>query len=85
MELLTWTIVAGMATAFSTEFIIRLVDNWIHPRIVRVVLTIPIAYGASWCLGVSFPSIVTATLAAGFFSTTLLLIVDRASIVNIRR
>ena len=85
MEILLLTIVAGMATAFSTEFVIRLFDNWIHPRTMRIILTIPFSFGASWCLGVVYPSIIATTLAAGFFSTTLLLIIDRASIVSIRR
>jgi hypothetical protein len=88
MDTLIWTIVVGLATAFVVEFLNNTVGSWIwwlSPRAVRLWLTIPIAFGATLLLGVPWPSDVVVTLAAGFFSNALLLLLERASIVNIRR
>jgi hypothetical protein len=88
MDILIGTIVAGLAVAFSTEFLNSTLGDWIwwwYPRVARLVLTIPFSFGACLLLGISWPAIVVTTLAAGFFSNAVLLILDRASIVNIRR
>jgi hypothetical protein len=85
MDTLIWIIISGMAVAFSTELLIRVLQWWVEPRSVRVWGTVPLSLGACYLVGIPYPSIVVATLAVGFFSTTLLLIIDRASIVSIRR
>jgi hypothetical protein len=89
MDILIWSILTGAAVGFTVELINNTRGNWFwwfpSARSVRLWSTLPLSYGALYLLGVSFPSIVVATLAAGFFSNTLLLLIDRASIVNIRR
>lgn len=88
MDILIWTIVVGAAVAFAIELVNLTLGQWIwwlSPRAVRGWFTIPLSFGGLYLLGVSFPSIVVATLAAGFFSNALLILIDRASIVNIRR
>jgi hypothetical protein len=85
MDTLIWIIISGMAVAFTTELLIRVLQLWVAPRNVRVWGTVPLSLGACYLVGIPYPSIVVATFAVGFFSTTLLLIIDRASIVSIRR
>jgi hypothetical protein len=85
MDTLIWIIISGMAVAFTTELLNRILQWWNAPRNVRLWGTVPLSLGACYLVGIPFPSIVVTTLAVGFFSTTLLLIIDRASIVNIRR
>lgn len=84
MDIFIWTLLAGMATAFTTELINGLFYPiwWFpQPRTIRLALTLPLCFGASWLLGVTWPEIVVTTLAAAFFCNAILLLVDRASIV----
>lgn len=85
MDLLINVALAGMATGFATEVLIKLFTVWLPPRIIRIFASLPLSYFALYLLEVQYPSILVATLAAGFFSNALLLILDRAPIVNIRR
>lgn len=88
MDILIWTILAGLANSFAVEFLnVTLGRFWWFPspRTVRLVLTLPFCFGAVWLLGAWWPEIIVCTLAAGFISNGLLLLLDRASIVNIRR
>lgn len=88
MDILFETAVIGLAVGFAIAFINSTFGEyiwWVSPRAVRLSLTIPFAFGGSWLMGVSWPSIVVVTLAAGFISNGLLLLLDRASIVSIKR
>ena len=88
MDILFETILVGLAVGFAIAFINSTLGDyiwWLYPRAVRLVLTIPFAFGGSWLLGTPWPSIVVVTLAAGFVSNGLLLLLDRASIVSIKR
>jgi hypothetical protein len=84
MDLLIWTILAGMANAFIVAFLNGTLGNtWWFPssRTIRLSITLPVCFGAAYLLGSAWPSIVVVTLAAGFFSNAVLLLLDRAAIV----
>jgi hypothetical protein len=88
MDILGLSILAGLANSFTVEFVNVIFGRfwWFPaPRAIRLIFTLPICYGALWLLGVQLPDIAIATLAAGFISNALLLLLERASIVNIRR
>jgi hypothetical protein len=88
MDILLETILVGLAVGFAIAFINSTLGDylwWLSPRVVRLSLTIPFSFGSAWLLGISWPSIVVVTLAAGFISNGLLLLLDRASIVSIKR
>jgi len=88
MDILFETAVIGLAVGFAIAFINSTLGDylwWLYPKVVRLFLTIPFAFGGAWLLGVTWPSIVVVTLAAGFISNGLLLLLDRASIVSIKR
>lgn len=88
MDILIWSIVAGLANSFTVEFLnVALGRFWWFPspRTIRLSITLPVCFGAAWLLGVAWPEIVVCTLAAGFISNGLLLFLDRASIVSIKR
>ena len=89
MDLLIWTLISGGAVAFAIEFINNTIGSifwrrW-SDRLVRLILTLPLSYGAAWLLGVSWPSIVVVVLAAGFFSNALLILLERSRIVISQR
>ncbi len=74
-------IIAGMATAMVVGFLVELLDSFINPRFIKMILTIPTSLGALWLLGVTGYPLVVFTLAAGFFSTAVLHILNRATTV----
>jgi hypothetical protein len=88
MNAFIWTLVIGMAVAFVIELINNTLGNWVwwlSPRVVRLWLTIPFAFGASWLIGLAWDELVVVTLASGFFSNALLILLNRATIVSIKR
>jgi len=88
MNAFIWTLVIGMAVAFAIELINNTLGDWVwwlSPRAVRLWLTVPLAFGASWLIGLPWDELVVVTFAAGFFSNALLILLNRASIVNIKR
>lgn len=74
-------IIAGMATAMVVGFVVELLDSVINPKFLKMILTIPTALGALWLLGIEGYSLVVFALAAGFFSTAVLHILNRATTV----
>jgi hypothetical protein len=88
MDILGLSILAGLANSFTVEFVNVILGRvWWFPsaRTIRLVFTLPICFGALWVLGAPWPDIAIATLSAGFISNGVLLLLERASIVNIRR
>jgi predicted MFS family arabinose efflux permease len=72
VNLLVIALLAGAATAFCTELIGELVDRWADPRPVKLVLTVPLAAGACWLLGLQPLQLVVPTLAAAFVALAVI-------------
>jgi predicted PurR-regulated permease PerM len=82
MDLLFEVLIAAAATAYVTELATTLTERFISPRIVKSILTLPLAFLACWLLGsVGYPLIVCG-IAAGFFSVSALHLLNRPVTIN---
>jgi hypothetical protein len=79
MDILFYVVISGLAVAFTTEFISELFGK---ARLIRLLLTLPLAYGACWLFGISWQQSIVCALAASFISTFLLQLVDKATTIQ---
>lgn len=79
MDILIYTVISGLAVAFSTEFISTIFGS---ARLVKLILTIPFSYGACWLLGIGFPQIIICALAASLISTFLLQFLNKPTTIQ---
>jgi hypothetical protein len=82
MDILIYVIISGVAVAFATEFVSAIVG---YPRVLKIILTSPLAFGACYLFGITFPQIWVCALAASFVSTSLLQILNRPVTIQTTR
>jgi hypothetical protein len=77
MDILIAVVISGMAVAFTTELIASIVETMFSPRIVKLILTAPLSFVACWFLDVVGFQLIVASLAAAFFSTVTLHLINK--------
>jgi hypothetical protein len=77
MDILITVIISGMAVGYLTELIASLNVRVLNPRIVKLVLTLPLSYLACWLLGLVGFTLIVSGPAAAFFSLGSLLLLNR--------
>jgi hypothetical protein len=82
MDILIYVIISGVAVAFATDFVSAIGG---YPRVQKHILTSPLAFGACYLFGISFPQIWVCALAASFVSTSLLQILNRPVTIQTTR
>ena len=86
MDTLSLVIISGMAVGYIIETLTSLLERWVSPRIIRLVLTLPFSYLATWVVGLNGALLAVSGLAAAFFSLALLLLLNKpATIQTINR
>lgn len=78
MDILFLAIITGMAVSYLVEFI----SLWVLPRVVRLVLTLPLSALALWLLGLTNYQLAIATLAAAFFVQLIARLFDKPVVVQ---
>jgi hypothetical protein len=77
MNILITIIISGMAVGYLTELIASLGERVFNPRIVKLILTLPLSYLACWLLGLVGFTLIVSGPAAAFFSLASLLLLNR--------
>lgn len=77
MDTLFIVIISGMAVSYFVEFLSSLVGEYFSPRLIKLILTAPLAYFACWLLGLTAFTLTVSGLAAAFISLALLQLVNR--------
>ena len=86
MDTLSLVIISGMAVGYIIETLTSLLDRWVSSRIIRLSLTLPFSYLATWVVGISGALLAVSGLEAAFFSLGVLLLLNKpASIQTINR
>ena len=84
MNLFFEVILSGMAVAFITELVSTLLERFIAPRVVKNVLTLPLAFLSLYLFNVLGYSLVIGAFAAAFFSTAALyMLTSRTNVANV--
>lgn len=80
MDTLIVVILVALAASFTTE-LLELLLGWIPVvgRFVGSVLTLPVAVGYHYILGMEYPLLVVASAASAFVALTLGIIVEKIS------
>lgn len=81
MDILIGIIISGIAVSFSIEFVNVVTENFFSAKILRAVLTLPLAFYAAWLLGITGFTLVVAGPAAAFISVAATQIVTRPASV----
>lgn len=84
MNLLITIVIAGMAASFVVEllgFLIVQFTVW-NERVIKQLLSAPLAALACWLLGVSGWTLLVASLASGFFCIVVMWYMTRPVIVQ---
>lgn len=68
MDILIWVIISGGAVAFTTELVGLVLDRWMDPRVVKQVITAPIAALYLWLVGISGWELLVGSLGASFIA-----------------
>lgn len=77
MDTLIWIIIAGAATGFTTELLGLLLGIWIDPKVVKQLVTAPIAALFLYLVGLTGWALLVGALAASFFALIILWAVNR--------
>lgn len=77
MDTLFTVIISGMAVAYATEFVSSLLERLLPTKLLKLILTLPLAYLAAWELGLTGSVLIVAGPAAAFFSLATLLLLNR--------
>jgi hypothetical protein len=86
MDTLSLVIISGMAVGYIIETLTSLTERWVPARLIRLSLTLPFSYLATWLLGLSGALLAVSGLAAAFFSLAVLLLLNKpATIQTINR
>ena len=68
MDILIWVIISGAAVAFTTELVGLVLDRWMDPRVVKQIITAPIAGLYLWLVGVTGWELLVGALGASFIA-----------------
>lgn len=85
MDTLIVIIISGMAVSYVVEFVSSLVDKLIPPRIIKMLLTLPLGILATWLLGLYGNMVFVAGTAAAFFSLVVLHLLNRNDNVDVQQ
>jgi hypothetical protein len=86
MDILISVIISGMAVSYVVGFIASLAEGFFSPRIVKMVLTIPLSFMANWYLDITGFTLVVSGLATAFASLVLLMLTSRpVQVINTSR
>ena len=77
MDILFIAITAGMAVSFVTELLSNVAGSVISPRLIKLVLNLPLSLMACWFLDLQSFELVVGGLAAAFISLALLQLLNR--------
>lgn len=78
MDVLIQIITVGMAVGYITELLAQLLPA----NLVKRFLTIPLALGGHWLLGVSDYTLAVLVPASGFFALVVISLITRPVVVN---
>lgn len=81
MDTLIQIIISGIAVSFTVEFINMAAENFFSPRIIRAILTLPLALFAMWLLGTTGFTLAVAGPAAAYIAVAATQIVTRPATV----
>jgi ABC-type bacteriocin/lantibiotic exporter with double-glycine peptidase domain len=79
MELLSIVVVSGLAVGYVVELTTSLLGRLFSPRIIRAIVNLPLSLLSCYLLGVTSWPLVVTTLASGFISLAVILLVNRPS------
>jgi hypothetical protein len=82
MDTFISVIIAGMAVGYITELVASLGERIISPKIIKILLTLPLSYFACWALGLTGLILAVSGPASAFFALTSLHLLNRP--VNIQ-
>lgn len=85
MDTLIVVILSGMGVAYITELIATIGEGLFSARIIRLVLTLPLAILACWFLDLTGFELAVGSSAAAFFSLALLRLINKPAIVQTLR
>ena len=84
MDILFIVIISGMAVSYITELLSNVVGEYFSPRIIKLVLTLPLSFLSVWFLNLSGFEVVVGGFAAAFFSLAVLQLLNRpVTIANV--
>lgn len=84
MDILFIVIISGMAVSYITELLSSVVGEYFSPRLIKLILTLPLSFVAVWFLDLTGFEVVVGGLAAAFFSLAVLQLLNRpVTIANI--
>lgn len=79
MDILITVILVGFAVSFVVETLTNLTEVFLSARLLRHLLTAPLAFLGCWQLGYFGVTLVVAALAAGFFSLATSRLVNKSA------
>jgi hypothetical protein len=82
MDTLIGIVISGLAVSFTIEYINTLTGNFFNPAIVRMILTLPLAFIACWYLDITSFTLVVAAPAAGLVSVAVTQLVTKPASVT---
>jgi hypothetical protein len=82
MDTLIGIIISGLAVSFTIEYINTLTGNFFSPALVRMILTLPLAFLACWYLNIFGFTLVVAGPAAGLVSVAVTQFVTKPASVT---
>lgn len=77
MDILISVVISGMAVAYLTELVSIVTEAFFSPRIIKLILTLPLSFIAVWFLDLKGFEVPIGGLAAAFISLALLQLVNR--------
>lgn len=82
MDILISVIVVGMAVGYLTELSASLLELFLSPKTIKMLLTVPLSIGGLYLLGYFDWSLIVLAPAAGFVALSLMSIVNRPVVVQ---
>lgn len=77
MDILIAVIISGFAVGYVVELVSSLLDSWVSPRLIKLLLTLPSSLVFLWTLGFNGPHFFVGSLAAAFVSLATMLFVSK--------
>ncbi|CAB4123533.1 hypothetical protein UFOVP46_36 [uncultured Caudovirales phage] len=82
MDILINTLLVGLAVAYFTEFISSVVESLFSPRILKMVLTLPLSMLGCWYMNIFNFELVVCGAAAAFISLAVLKLATKPAIIQ---
>ena len=83
MDILIQTVLSGLAVAYVVEFLTSLVESFISARLIRQVVTPPLAFYGCWLFSITGFPLIVCGLAASFVAMLLMKLVNKPVVTNV--